>query len=164
MMPKSASADAVEPSADALEPSADALEPRADTLERRRRTRLKLTYPVRIRRPGESKGVETQTEDLSCEGFYCISERPFSPQEWLECELVVFGGGCGSPGEKDLILSFMAEVLRVIPAEKGFGLACRFGNYPLGRKATRRTLDTDDRPGASLGIHLMTVRNSEQRP
>ena len=111
--------------------------------DRRSRPRLALTYPVRISRPGESRPVETRTEDLSCEGFYCLSERPFSPHEWLECELVIPGDPFGYPSDRDLVLSCMAEVVRVVPQAAGetFGIACRMGNYSLSRKVPERRLE-----------------------
>ena len=45
--------------------------------DRRRRPRLRLAYPIRLHQPGEEVLVEAKTEDLSCEGFFCISERVF---------------------------------------------------------------------------------------
>ena len=78
--------------------------------ERRNSTRLKLASAVRIHRRGELQAIETVTEDLSSEGFYCISERPFSPHEWLECELTISSAQPGVPLNKGLVLKCTAEV------------------------------------------------------
>ncbi|MBZ5634654.1 MAG: PilZ domain-containing protein [Acidobacteriia bacterium] len=111
--------------------------------DRRSRARLTLAYPVRISRPGESRPIETRTEDLTCEGFYCLSSRPFSPHEWLECELVIPGDSFDCPSDKDLVLSCMAEVVRIVPQAVGeaFGVACRLGHYTLTRRVPERHLE-----------------------
>jgi hypothetical protein len=109
--------------------------------ERRNSTRLKLTSAVRIHRRGELQAVETVTEDLSSEGFYCISERPFSPHEWLECELTISSAQPSAPLDKGLVLRCTAEVVRLLPAGPRFGLACRFENYSLTPLATRQWED-----------------------
>ena len=111
--------------------------------DRRSRPRLALTYPLRISRPGESQSVETRTEDLTCESFYCLSERPFSPHEWLECRLVIPGEQFGYPSERDLVLSCVAEVVRIVPQADGetFGIACRLGDYSLARRVSERNLE-----------------------
>ena len=50
---------------------------------------------------------------MSSQGFYCLSERPFSPHEQLNCELVIPGGNPGHLPQVDLVLRGVdAQVLR----------------------------------------------------
>lgn len=99
--------------------------------ERRRHPRLRLSYFLRLFRPGQTVGIETKTEDLSCDGFYCISDRPLLCHERIECELLI----PGEPGESELVLRCRAEVVRVTkdPLEPRFGVACRLEAYTLNR-------------------------------
>src|SRR5271155_843174 len=98
---------------------------------RRRVTRFELTYRVLLSRPGEAFVVVTNTANVSCNGFYCISERPFLPHEKLECELAIPLGRPGDPLTNDLIMHAAVEVVRVMPIGigKSFGLACRLEGY-----------------------------------
>jgi hypothetical protein len=114
-----------------------------DAPDRRRRPRLRLAYPVRLRQPGEELRVETKTEDLSCEGFFCISEHVFAPHDTLECELVIRGDDPGPVVvEQNLVLRCRAEVVRVVPRGPSgtFGVACRFADYKIGRQSVDRDL------------------------
>jgi hypothetical protein len=101
--------------------------------ERRRRPRLRLSYALSLHRPGEASSVETKTEDISCEGFFCISEIPFAPHEIVECYLVIPRDTLRIPVGRDLILHCTAEVVRVARnrAESSFGIACRLEDYTL---------------------------------
>jgi hypothetical protein len=108
-----------------------------DEPDRRRRPRLRLAYQVRLYQLGEEVvRVETKTEDLSCEGFFCISERGFTPHETIECELVIPSDKPGQPAEHDMVLRCRAEVVRVVPQGRGttFGVACRFADYTVFRQ------------------------------
>ena len=104
--------------------------------DRRRRPRLRLAYPIRLHQPGKEARVDATTEDLSCEGFFCISEQGFSPNQILECELVIPNDKPGEATEHDMVLRFNAEVVRVVPQGSGgaFGVACRFANYTIARQ------------------------------
>jgi PilZ domain len=110
------------------------------TADRRRRPRLKLEYPVCLYRSGEASPVETKTEDMSCEGFFCITEQAFHPRETLECALVIPSEELGLPAEHDFVLRCRAEVVRVVPRDDStaFGVACRLADYTLGRHNVER--------------------------
>ena len=97
------------------------------TENRRRRPRLKLAYAVQLCRPGDALPVNTQTENLSSEGFYCKSDQPFSPGEHLECSLLIPPPEFGSR-RPNLILHRRVSVVRVEikGLEPGFGIACKF--------------------------------------
>ena len=99
----------------------------ADPLDRRRRSRMRLVYPVRLRRPGSFVVAETKTVDISSDGFFCFTRQPFSPREALQCELLIPPDQSLHTGERDLVLPCYAEVVRVVPQADGhrFGVACR---------------------------------------
>ena len=101
--------------------------------DRRRHPRLRLSYLLRLFRPGHSAGIETKTEDLSCDGFYCISDHPVLPHEKIECELLIPGPQVGDPWESDLVLRCRAEVVRLVPdaLASRFGVACRLEGYTV---------------------------------
>src|SRR5271165_1691075 len=105
----------------------------SDTPDRRRRRRLRLAYPLRLYRSGEVSRTETKTEDISCEGFFCVTDRRFSPFETLECELLIPVLEAGLPTEHDIILRCQAEVVRVVQGvdEAAFGIACRLSDYTI---------------------------------
>lgn len=106
----------------------------SDVADRRRRPRLRLTYPLRLYRHGETFRVETRTEDISCEGFFCVVGRKYSVGEILECELVIPSDELGQSFGHDMVLRCRAEVVRVAPQadRAAFGLACRLADYTIG--------------------------------
>jgi PilZ domain len=107
--------------------------------DRRRRHRVRLAYPIRLQQPGDGLGLVTKTEDLSCEGFFCISEQAFSTHETIECELVITTDQPGET-EHDMVLRFHAKVVRVVPQgpRGAFGVACRFEDYTIARQIGTR--------------------------
>jgi hypothetical protein len=113
-----------------------------DAPDRRRRPRLKLAYAIRLRRPGGEVLVETRTQDLSCEGFFYMSERAFLPHDKLECELVIPGDKPEQWLEQDIVLRCRAEVVRVEwqGSGGGFGVACRFADYTLDQQIVEQSL------------------------
>jgi hypothetical protein len=108
-------------------------------MERRRHPRLRLSYLLRLFRPGQSAKIETTTEDLSCDGFYCISDHPVQPHERIECELLIPSEQLGESSEPDLVLRCRAEVVRVVPDRLAprFGVACRLEDYTINRNMSR---------------------------
>jgi len=103
-----------------------------EALERRRRPRLTLAYPVRLFRVGSRSRIETKTENVSCEGFLCITESFFSPREKLDCELVLTTAS-GRTADEAIILRCRAEVVRVERHNENFtfGVACRVSDYTV---------------------------------
>lgn len=108
--------------------------------ERRRRPRLKLAYPLRLYRPGEAFRTETVTENISCDGFFCVTRRAFHSGETLPCEVVIPGEKLGETSVEDMVLSCRAYVVRVVPWNGGttFGVACRVMDYTIGALSTQR--------------------------
>ena len=109
--------------------------------DRRRHPRVRLSYLLRLFQHGHSAGIETQTEDLSCGGFYCILDHPVLPNEKIECELLIPGELPGDPWDSDLVLRCRAEVVRVDPdpLASTFGVACRLEAYTVNRNMAGRT-------------------------
>jgi hypothetical protein len=106
----------------------------SDVPDRRRRRRLRLAYPLRLYRSGDASRTETTTEDISCEGFFCVTDRHFSPFETLECELLIPLQEAGLTTDHDIILRCQAEVVRVVQRvdEAAYGIACRLSDYTIG--------------------------------
>jgi hypothetical protein len=107
----------------------------AKLFDRRGALRLDLACPVSLLRPGEVSPVVSKTENLSTKGFYCISDRPFSPNETLNCEVVIPSSGSGNLPEINLVLRAVVEVVRVVAKgmEPGFGLACQIKSYTIAQ-------------------------------
>jgi hypothetical protein len=106
-------------------------------LDRRCRPRLRLALPVVLFRTGETGRIETITEDISCDSFYFVSDHPFSPDDLLECELLIPGDGVSSVPEDDLCVHGGVRVIRVEERgpKMGFGVACRLEDYKVSRSA-----------------------------
>lgn len=71
--------------------------------------------------------VTAETDNLNIEGFYCISDEPFSPGDRLDCEILIPANGAASHSP-NLVLRRLVRVLRVEirGLEPGFGIACQF--------------------------------------
>ena len=119
--------------------------------DRRRRQRLKLPYSIVLHRIGEPTGVQTATEYISSDGFFCISEQPFSPNENVDCEVVIPSQDSTCDAES-LVLRCRAEVIRVVTdgINPGYGLACRLKDYTVGRTILKQTRTTHRNQEAEL--------------
>lgn len=101
--------------------------------DRRKRTRTRVHWPVRLRKEGAWKTIETVTHNLSSSGFYCMSAMPLTPGESLSCTLSV---PAYDPKleERTIALECRALVMRAEAAADGsFGIACRIEEYHLVR-------------------------------
>lgn len=97
--------------------------------ERRKRQRMALHWAVRLKRPLSNDEVCAETQNLTTEGFYCLSPEPFKPGEVLECAIDLPSSVALMPGRK---LQGRVTVLRVRHVNgKGFGIACRLHDYSL---------------------------------
>jgi hypothetical protein len=108
----------------------------AKLFDRRGALRLDLACPVSLSRPGEDLPVISKTENLSTKGFYCVSDRPFSPHETLNCEVEIPTPASGHVPQMKLVLRAVVEVVRVVAKgmDPGFGLACQIKSYTIGQK------------------------------
>ncbi len=104
--------------------------------ERRGGRRLKLPYSIVLHRLGDTAAIQTTTENINSDGFFCVSEQPFSPYETLECEVVIPAQDLGAATEESLVLHCQAEVVRVVAdgLKPGYGLACRLKDYKISRQ------------------------------
>ena len=98
--------------------------------ERRKRKRVPLHWPVRLLGKPGNIPVESTTEDLSSEGFYCIIKEPFKRGARLQCEIVIPGNSLGL-SESFIRLQSHVTVRRVEPLSKGYGLGCHIEDYSL---------------------------------
>jgi hypothetical protein len=98
--------------------------------ERRSRARAQVHWPVILVRSDEADTVETTTQNLTSDGFYCLSPSPFVPGERLNCCLKV---PPHDPAGRNQVLwlECCVRVARVDPAnaERGFGIAFQIENY-----------------------------------
>ena len=102
-------------------------------VHRRRRRRVSLHWPVRLfRQTGRPlvEVVESNTENLSSEGLYCITQELFKQGEHLQCMIVIpeTVGGLESP----ILLECQVTIRRVENLRHGFGLGCHIEDYSLG--------------------------------
>jgi len=114
----------------------DTHKPRALALiERRKYERLPLRLPARFI---NDRGSATCcfTENISSEGFYCVSPDPFVPGDLLEVELLL---PAHNPGrrEKRVRLICQAQVVRIDSTwfGPGFGIGCRLERCTLHLEA-----------------------------
>jgi len=114
---------------------ATTLEPVAGRVERRRWVRTRLHWHVQFFGLGETGNVETTTQNLSSQGFYCISPVPSVPGERFICTLKV---PAHQPDSADRLLSMECQVriLRVDPAEGSYGFACQIEEYQFLHKSS----------------------------
>src|SRR6516164_7556169 len=100
------------------------------------RPRISVTWGIRLRQIGGQVYVKAETDDLSDESMYCISEEPFSPGERLECEFFALGATSATP--KFLFRRYALVVrLEVHGLEPGFGIACAFEERAVAAQAIR---------------------------
>jgi len=100
------------------------------TRERRKRTRIALHWPVYLYRDPGAPPVESTTENLTSNGFYCVSKEPFQLGEQLECVIAIPVGAFGYSAEP-IRLQCRVKVMRVEGQTDGFGLGCSIEDYEL---------------------------------
>ena len=101
------------------------------TVDRRKFPRVKLHLPVRLYSSEDSPPTETETVDISRDGFYCVTDRPFEPGARLRCVLVLPDAGPGGSGH--VRLEGTVEVIRISVGggARAFGLGCCLREYRL---------------------------------
>jgi hypothetical protein len=112
--------------------------------DRRRRIRSHVHWTV-LFRDDPVAIVETVTQNLSCDGFYCLAATLFNLGDTRVCTLQI-----PAPGPEDLnrvlVLECRVLVVRVdVLSERLFGIACRIDEYRVSvvpdyrLKSTRKT-------------------------
>jgi hypothetical protein len=98
--------------------------------ERRKRKRIALRWPVRLFRQPSTPSVESTTENLTSNGFYCVSREAFHLGERLECIIAIPAGSFGYSASP-IRLQCRVRVTRVEDQRDGFGLGCYIEDYDL---------------------------------
>jgi hypothetical protein len=75
--------------------------------------------------------LKTETLDISNNGFYCITTRPFVPGEKLTCLIGMPGRSSSKLESKSrFYLEAEVKVVRiVVNSGSGFGVGCRISDY-----------------------------------
>ncbi len=97
--------------------------------DQRRRPRMRVHWPLRFYRSSGPATVETMTQDLSSDGFYCLARGQFVAGEALAC---VLGVPTYHPNTGHMVwVECRARIVRVAPAaEEGCcGIGCRIEEY-----------------------------------
>ena len=105
-----------------------------DAQERRKRKRVALHWPVRFYREPESPLIESTTENLTSNGFYCVSKEPFQLGEQLKCVIAIPAGALGY-AERPVQLQCRVKVMRVENRSSDFGLGCFIEDFELLAKS-----------------------------
>jgi hypothetical protein len=100
------------------------------TRERRKRMRIALHWPVYLYRDEGAASVESTTENLTSNGFYCVSKEPFQLGEQLECVIAIPAGAFGYSADP-IRLQCRVKVVRVENQIDCFGLGCAIEDYEL---------------------------------
>jgi len=113
--------------------------------ERRKRKRIALHWPVRLFRDPATPSVESTTENLTSNGFYCISTEPFQMGERLECIIAIPAGSFGY-NESPIRLQCRVRVARVEDQREGFGLGCYIEDYDLltNSRSARSSMESSE--------------------
>jgi len=98
--------------------------------ERRRRFRARVHWPVQFHWRDDSESLVTETQDLSSDGFYCLSRTVFAPGEIVDCTLQVPAHSPQVPGGT-LLVRCRVRIVRVDgPDTEGlFGMGCHIEDY-----------------------------------
>jgi len=130
---------------------------KARSMNRRKRTRAQLHWPLSFPLTGTTETVQTITQDLSSDGFYCIANARFVPGEARHCTLLVpthHPGGENSP----LHVLCKVRIIRVeVTGERGFyGVGCQIMDYRLVNSARgmelHGTFDDADAANPDLNV------------
>ena len=99
--------------------------------EHRSRPRTNLHAPLFLLPGGTSVLTETQTENVSMNGFFCYTDQLFPPGERLRFLLKLSPSGGETNVGKSVYLDGVAEVVhvKVGSLSRRFGLGCRVDGY-----------------------------------
>jgi hypothetical protein len=97
--------------------------------ERRRRARVRVHWPIFLfpNQIGED-AVQTITQNLNSQGFYCLSRKPFTVGELLLCTIQIPTNGFGA-GESQLECQVRVVRVEKNASEGQYGIACQIEDY-----------------------------------
>lgn len=97
-------------------------------LERRRRPRLPVHWNVYLLGKPNARHVETTTENLSSDGFYCYVAEPILPGAMLEFTVAIPNHGIE---DRQICMQGSALVVRLESVAGGYGIGCNFQDYHI---------------------------------
>jgi len=102
----------------------------AGQADRRNRIRTQVHCPVRFLRSGTMEPLETTTQNLSSDGFYCLIKSPFVADESVACTLSLPAHQPHST-EQMLLLECKVRIIRVevLDGDGLYGIGCRIEDY-----------------------------------
>src|SRR5579863_3321387 len=100
------------------------------TQERRKRKRISLRWPIHLYRDENAPSIDSTTENLTSNGFYCVSKEPFRVGEQLECTIDIPSGAFGY-ADAPVRLQCRVKVVRIEDQTDRFGLGCYIEDYEL---------------------------------
>ena len=101
------------------------------TTERRSQSRTSLRVPLLLLPCGWLRPIQTETENVSMDGFFCRTREAFAPGDRLKFLLLLPTAVKDSEATKATCLQGIAEVVRVVAcaSEYGFSIGCRLSGY-----------------------------------
>jgi hypothetical protein len=107
--------------------------------ERRKHERLALRLPVRFGGTDTSPTISCFTENISSNGFYCVTPETLVPGEQRDVHLLLPARGYTRSGA-DVDLKCQVRVVRIEQTSggPGFGVACQIEKYALTWEETPR--------------------------
>jgi hypothetical protein len=101
------------------------------SMERRKQSRTDLHIPLFLLPAGRSEPIQTETENVSLNGFFCYTKHLFAPGEHLKFLLLFPEVASGLQTTKTTYLHGVAEVTRITTnqLELEFGIGCHLTTY-----------------------------------
>lgn len=101
------------------------------TTERRGQSRTSLRVPLLLLPYGWLRPIQTETENVSMDGFFCRTREAFVPGDRLKFLLLLPNAVKDSEPARATCLQGIAEVVRVVAGASGhsFSIGCRLSDY-----------------------------------
>lgn len=113
---------------------------RAPLRERRATVRTSVHWPILFRH-SQHEMIESVTENLSSQGFYCFSQTPVASGELMLCSLTVPTHDPSRTNERVILECNVRVVRSEAPTADGlYGLACHIEDYRLACGESTRFL------------------------
>ena len=97
-------------------------------VERRKRPRLPVHWNVYLSGRFENHHLQSKTENLSSEGFYCYVAEPILPGATLEFTVAIPNH---NGEDRQICLQGSALVVRFEHVDGGYGIGCIFKDYRI---------------------------------
>jgi len=98
--------------------------------ERRNQPRTNLRVPLYLLPKGATVPIQTETQDLSLEGFYCYTERFFAPGEYCQFLMLLPPATKSSFALGGICLQGSVQIVRLtVTGDLKYGLGCHLMSY-----------------------------------